>query len=1228
MTTIPSLIDTKLGKLAPIILIVDDSEMDRAMYSRYLNSDVTTKYQILEAETVKEALEIWQAHYINVVLVNCNLPNGDSWKLMEAMGKNYSEAKLPVIMLTEEGDESMAIHAIEKGAMDYLVKKDITKFSLCHSIGRVSDITTIKRERQEAIKALAASEAELRGLFNTIFDVILVLDKQGSCLKIIPTKTDKFSQLSEEIIGKIVHEILPPHLADMCVRMIGQTLATQETVECEYKLQIGSQIVWFSARVSPISPETVIWAALDITAAKRNAIIYQQVEQALEENQLLLQLIMDNLPIAVFWKDCNSRYLGCNKQLMLDAGLSSMEEIVDKTDFDLPWKREAPLYQADDRIVIESRQPKFNIEEPFTKTGNVARWLRTNKMPLKTTNGEIIGVLGCYEDITEQKQIEQERDCLLQNLEAQVTQRTAELRESEKRFRNLVETSSDWIWEVNKSGVYTYSSPQITKVLGYSSAEVLGKTPFDLMPVAEAKRVSKKFLKFVADQAPFQCLENINRHQDGRLIILEASAVPIFDADGQFRGYRGINRDITARKQTEIALWRHELRFQRIADNIPGVMYQYVLHPDGSYEFIYMSDRSQELYELEPATVIADANNLFKLVHPEDMSFMYETISHSARTLEQWSWEGRIITPSGRLKWVHGISEPQKQANGDILWDGLILDISDRKQTEERLHKLSEAMRLSEERLLLALEASGDGLWDWNIITGDLYFSPQWLGMLGFNQGDLPPHVNTWEQLIYPEDQPFVLEKLNAHLKDPAFSYQLDYRVKTKIGDYRWVANYGKAVVRDEQGNPLRMIGTHRDISERKQVESDLRQANHRLAISNQELARATRLKDEFLANMSHELRTPLNAILGISEGLQDGVFGIINQQQRSSLQTIERSGTHLLELINDILDLSKIEAGQMELNCAPIAISQLCQWSLSFIKQQAFQKRIQVNVKIQPNLPDILVDERRIRQVLINLLNNAVKFTLEGGTITLAVTQKEYPPESQITYLRDLITIAVIDTGIGITSENIPKLFQPFVQIDSSLNRKYTGTGLGLALVKRIVEMHGGQVAVNSQIGVGSSFFVDLPCANIPKSASQSVNQLQGDLVGIFNNTVKKSPLILLAEDNKDNILTFSSYLEAKGYRMILAENGMEAVQMTKSHYPDLILMDIQMPEMDGLEAIKQIRLNPYLATIPIIALTAFAMPGDQEKCLAAGANKYVSKPLKLRELVNTMQQLLEASN
>ncbi|HEY9644731.1 MAG TPA: ATP-binding protein, partial [Chroococcidiopsis sp.] len=262
------------------------------------------------------------------------------------------------------------------------------------------------------------------------------------------------------------------------------------------------------------------------------------------------------------------------------------------------------------------------------------------------------------------------------------------------------------------------------------------------------------------------------------------------------------------------------------------------------------------------------------------------------------------------------------------------------------------------------------------------------------------------------------------------------------------------------------------ELEVRQQTEARLTESNRQLAISNEQLVRVTRLKDEFLANMSHELRTPLNAILGMTEGMQDGVFGTITAQQERALQIVEHSGTHLLELINDILDLAKIESEHVELDCAPTAIAPLCKASLVFVRQQAMKKGLQLNLEVCPDLPQLLIDERRIRQVLINLLNNAVKFT-SSGSITLSVTLERSPHPANAPFQ---VRFSVSDTGIGITPEDIARLFQPFIQVDSALNRQYEGTGLGLALVKRIVELHGGDVSVTSTIGVGSQFMFTLP--------------------------------------------------------------------------------------------------------------------------------------------------------
>ncbi len=423
---------------------------------------------------------------------------------------------------------------------------------------------------------------------------------------------------------------------------------------------------------------------------------------------------------------------------------------------------------------------------------------------------------------------------------------------------------------------------------------------------------------------------------------------------------------------------------------------------------------------------------------------------------------------------------------------------------------------------------------------------------------------------------------------------------------------------------PAYLISLH-DITERQEAEAKLSETNQQLETSNQELARATRLKDEFLANMSHELRTPLNAILGMTEGLQEGVFGAVNEKQIKALQTVERSGSHLLSLINDILDVAKIESGQIELDYALTDVAALCQSSIAFIKQQSLNKRIQLEIKLPQQLSQLLIDERRIRQVLINLLNNAVKFTLEEGRITLEVTQLPTDIEHLDFPTPQFIRIAVIDTGIGIAPENIPKLFQPFIQIDSALNRQYAGTGLGLSLVKRIVELHGGKVTLTSEMGVGSCFAIDLPCNSSSPIPLSLPDINTSDLEALISTTTrKKSHLILLAEDNEANINTFSSYLEAKGYQMLLANDGQEAIALAKAQHPDLILMDMQMPVMDGLEATRQIRLDPNLVDIPIIALTALAMTGDREKCLAAGANDYLAKPIKLKTLADTIWSIL----
>jgi signal transduction histidine kinase/DNA-binding response OmpR family regulator len=386
------------------------------------------------------------------------------------------------------------------------------------------------------------------------------------------------------------------------------------------------------------------------------------------------------------------------------------------------------------------------------------------------------------------------------------------------------------------------------------------------------------------------------------------------------------------------------------------------------------------------------------------------------------------------------------------------------------------------------------------------------------------------------------------------------------------------------------------------------------LSAANAELARASRLKDEFLASMSHELRTPLNAVLGLSEALQEQVYGPLNEKQLKSLRTIEESGRHLLSLINDILDVSKIEAGKLGLEIASVSVEPICQASLRLIKQTAHKKQIEVIFTFDSAVTTIQADGRRLKQILVNLLSNAVKFTPEGGTVGLEVVGDTE---------REVVHFAIWDMGIGISQEEMEWLFQPFVQLDSSLSRQYTGTGLGLTLVRRLTELHGGGISLESEVGKGSRFTVSLPWPELGNWGSGGVGDGRREDAADYLTTPSSYSrfTILLVEDNEDNISTFSDYLRARGYRVVVAREGGEALARAREDRPELILMDIQMPGMDGLEATQRLRADASLADIPVIALTALAMPGDRERCLAAGANEYLSKPVSLKRLVQVIE-------
>lgn len=671
-----------------------------------------------------------------------------------------------------------------------------------------------------------------------------------------------------------------------------------------------------------------------------------------------------------------------------------------------------------------------------------------------------------------------------------------------------------------------------------------------------------------------------------------------------------LNRELEDRIQHRTAdLQESEAKLQAILNFAPEVMY--VKDMDGRH--ILVNQAFLNFFNCSLEEVIGKTNREF---FSPDIAELLDANDYLLTSTGQFHQQEENIRIGGNLHIF--------LSNKFLLYDreglpyalcGISTDITDRKHTEQ-------ALQQSEEKFRQLAENIPSVFWISNADCSEiLYVSPAYEKIWGRTCESLYRSPTNFFQAIHPDDQP----KVATFLTNQAEGYDEEYRIIQPDGTLRWIRDRAFPI-RNAEGQVYRLAGLAQDITDRKLAEEALYR-------SNTELARATRLKDEFLANMSHELRTPLNAILGMTEGLQENVFGEINDRQLGALQTIERSGFHLLELINDILDVAKIEAGQIELDPVPTPVAPLCHSSLSFIKQQALKKHIQLDVHLPPHLPDLLVDQRRIRQVLINLLNNAVKFTPSGGRITLEASPcpiADLHPNSDQSDQNDapaqnFLRIAVTDTGIGIAPEQINKLFQPFIQVDSALNRQYTGTGLGLALVKRIVELHGGQVGLTSQVGVGSCFSIDLPCVAAPASAEPfSKLELPNASVPGFDQPKAATPLILLVETNEASISTISSYLRAKGYRIVVAKDGQAALSLAQSDCPHVILIDVQIPEVDGIKVMQQIRFTSTLVNVAIIALTASGIADDRERYLAAGANEVLIKPVKLKQLATQIQQLL----
>ncbi|MBD1907983.1 PAS domain-containing protein [Funiculus sociatus GB2-A5] len=726
--------------------------------------------------------------------------------------------------------------------------------------------------------------------------------------------------------------------------------------------------------------------------------------------------------------------------------------------------------------------------------------------------------------------------------------------------------------------------------------------------------------------------------------------------------------------EAQAALQRSNTRYQNLAQNVPGMIYQFMLKPDGSRAFLYVSGGCREIFGLEPEEVLQDGPVFWTLTHPDDIALLNRSIAISAETLKPWDCVWRVLV-SGQMKWLQGSSRPERQADGSIIWDGLVTDITEDKEAEAALRESAErekAIAFVIQRMRQTLDidqifsATTQELRE--ALNGDraaVYrFNPDWSGEFvsesvaeGWNllvlqqiyQPDLKKVVvdqsdcvvKTLDSSPYPVQDTYLQENQGGfHRQKTSYRCVADiysagfddcylqllerFQARAYIivpifcSNQLWglLAIYQNSAPRQWQDAEIKMvvqIGAQLGVAiQQAELLAQTQKQSVELIKAKETADAANRAKSEFLANMSHELRTPLNAVLGFTQLMS--LDTSLCPEHQEYLDIISRSGEHLLELINGVLEMSKIEAGRVTLLENNFDLYRLLDSIERMLQLKATSKGIQLICDRAPQVPQyVKTDESKLRQVLINLLSNAIKFTQEGS-VTLRVSAVEGIKQLKLYF-------EVEDTGFGIAPEEFDKLFEAFGQTATGL-KSNQGTGLGLPISQKFVQLMGGEITVTSVPGKGAKFTFDIQVSLLEETPIETTQPIFKKVIGLAPN----QPIyrILVVEDRLTNRLLLVELLSSVGFQVREACDGQEAVAIWESWQPHLIWMDMRMPLMNGYEATKTIRASLNGQATVIIALTASAFEEERQIILSAGCDDFVRKPFREEELLFKMSKYL----
>jgi len=809
-----------------------------------------------------------------------------------------------------------------------------------------------------------------------------------------------------------------------------------------------------------------------------------------------------------------------------------------------------------------------------------------------------------------------------EELERLIALRTAELQESEANFRSFFETIPDPILVGTWDGRILFVNKAAALKLEYTAESLSSMYLLDLYSTDRHGDATVLFTAILQGKQ-----ENVS------LIMRTKAGIPIPVEtriwSGKWSGTNCIfffSKDLSAEQETQQRMEEKIARTNermRMATDSAGIG---IWDMNFSQNQLIWDDWMFRLYGVNPADFSGDFEFWRKCVHPDDLDSATDLVVQALHAGSNFDTEFRIVHPDGDIRYLKAHAMVTRDDHGEPLrMTGINYDITERRLAQETLQQ--------RESYLSAIIENQPGL-VWLKDAESRFLAVNLAFARSCGKLDAEFLIGKTDFDIWPKDLAAKYREDDSSVMAGGKPIMVEEQILHK-GESRWFETF-KIPVLSGKNKVLGTTGYARDITDRKRAEERILESNRQLTeamIRADRLARAAQAanvaKSDFLANMSHELRTPLNAILALSEALIEQVRGPLNERQMASLKNIETSGHHLLDLINDILDLAKVESGRLNIQRQWVLVSEVCEACLNLVQETAAAKGLTLNFRLDDPKIHINADPKRLRQMLTNLLSNAVKFTPTEGSVSLAVS---------LLADRHAVDFTVQDSGIGIAAEDMDRLFKPFTQLDSSLSRRHEGSGLGLVLVQRLVEMHDGSITVESEPGKGSCFTLVLPIGN---PATDGKSPEKGDGAGGSNRSleiiseprqldtsigqpVSTDVKILYVDDNESNITAVGEYLQDVGFQVSIAQNGLEALKMAEYVRPDIFLMDIQMPKMDGLEATRRLRLIPAYANTPIIVLTALAMPGDRERSLEAGADEYLTKPVYLKELIATIHRLI----